>query len=233
MLQDLLNDLNKLKNPQKAPFLQRFFKTGKGQYGEGDVFLGLVVPQERLLAKKYCDLSYFDLQQLFDSRVHEQRLIALFILISQYQRAKELERKKIITFYLRNTQRINNWDLVDLSAPNILGNYLLDKDPTILLNLARSNSLWEKRIAVLSTLSFIRKDRFDLILQISEILLNDKHDLIHNAVGWMLREVGKRNRKVEEAFLNQYSAQMPRTMLRYAIEKFDEEKRKVYLKLKS
>lgn len=212
-------ELNKLKNKKTKEILQRFFKTKKGEYGEGDIFIGIKVPVLREVAEKYKDLDYNSLQDLIDSEIHEHRMCALFILI-----AKE-DKKKAVKFYLKNTKRINNWDLVDLSAPKILGEY---GDRDILYKLAKSKNLWEKRIAIISTFTFIKKNNFSDTLKISEILLNDKHDLIHKAVGWMLREIGKRDKKIEEKFLKKYYKIMPRTMLRYAIERFDN--RQEYLK---
>jgi len=222
-------DLKKLANPKQAALLQRFFKTGKGEYGEGDIFLGIKVPEQRKIANKY-DLDLKEIQGLLNSKIHEHRLTSLFILIKKYNKSNENERKKIFEFYLRNTKNINNWDLIDLSAPKIVGNYLLDKDRSVLYKLAKSNSLWEKRISILATAAFIVNDEYKDTLRIAEILLNDKHDLIHKGVGWMLREVGKRDQKIEEEFLKKYYKKMPRTMLRYAIEKFEENKRLFYLK---
>lgn len=228
MLNLLKQDLRKLKNLKKAKDLQRFFKTAKGEYGEGDIFLGITVPKLREIAKKYYSLDIKQLKKLIDSRIHEERMIALFILINKY---KTTDHKKIIFhFYLKNTKNINNWDLVDLSAPNIVGTHLLDKDRSILYKLIRSDNLWERRIAVLACFAFIKNNQFQDALKISKILLKDKHDLIHKAVGWMLREIGKRNFKTENEFLKKYYKIMPRTMLRYAIEKFPENLRKSYLK---
>jgi len=225
----LRKELISLANPVKAKILQGFFKTNKGQYGEGDVFLGIVVPEQRKLVKKYfSEFSLKDVQDLLNSKIHEERLIALLILVKKYEKC-ENQRKEIFEFYLKNTENINNWDLVDLSAPNIVGKYLLDKDKKLLYGLANSSNLWEKRISIISSFSFIRNKQFKDTLKISEILLNDKHDLIHKAAGWMLREVGKRDLKAEEDFLKKHYKKMPRTMLRYAIEKFPEEKRKRYL----
>lgn len=229
MLNKLRADLQKLRNPQKAKILSRFFKTGKGEYGEGDIFLGITVPKTRLIAKKYTNLGLKDTEKLLSSKIHEHRLIALLILIENYKKDNIEYKKYIFNFYLKNTKFINNWDLVDLSAPNIVGNFLLDKDKSIIYGLAKSSDLWEKRIAIISTFAFIRLYKFKHTLKISEILMNDNHDLIHKAVGWMLREVGKRNKEVEEKFLNQHYKKMPRTMLRYAVEKFDDNKRKKYL----
>lgn len=208
--------------------MQRFFKTGKGEYGEGDIFAGLTVPQSRKLAIKYKDLPFSEISQLLESKIHEERLIALLILVSNFQK-KPLEQRKIYEFYLKNTKHINNWDLVDLSSHEIVGEYLLDKPKQVLLKLAKSKDLWEKRIAIISTFSFIRENNFETSLKIAEILVDDKEDLIQKALGWMLREIGKKNLAVEEGFLRKYCRQMGRTALRYSIEKFPEEKRQRYL----
>lgn len=232
MLKQLQKELRNLANPEKAKLLQRFFKTGKGEYGEGDVFLGIMVPQQRIMAKKYNDLNLKEIQNLLKSKIHEERLIALFILIDQYKKSDDFKQKKIFDFYLKNTEYINNWDLVDLSAPKIVGGYLLDKDKSILYEFAKSENFWERRIAVLATFRFINRLQFSDALEIGKILISDKHDLIHKAVGWMLREIGKRDLKTEEKFLEKFGKIMPRTMLRYAIEKFPEKKRKYYLDLK-
>ena len=229
MLDQIKTDLSKRSNHEKAKKLSGFFKTGKGQYGEGDIFLGIPVPEQRKVAKRHIDLPLNDIQELLNSKIHEHRLTALLILVSKYGKADNSGKNKIFSFYLRNTGNINNWDLVDLSAPKIVGDYLINKDTSILFKLAKSNNLWERRIAILSTFKFIRNNDFEDALSISELLLNDEHDLIHKAVGWMLREIGKRDQETEERFLRKYSIQMPRTMLRYAIEKFDETKRKFYL----
>ena len=222
-------ELKKISDPRQAKILQRFFKTGKGEYGEGDIFLGVKVPDQRKIANKFSELSLKDLEKLLSSKIHEYRMSALFILIKQYEKANEQEKKKIFDFYLKNTKNINNWDLVDLSAPKIVGDFLLDKPKDVLYKLAKSNNLWERRIAIVSTVVFIRNNKFKDTLKISKTLLLDKHDLIHKAVGWMLREVGKRNQKVEEKFLKKHYSKMPRVMLRYAIERFEEKKRKFYL----
>ena len=228
-VENIQKDLKKLANPEKAKILQGFFKTGKGQYGEDDIFLGIVVPEQRKVAKKYSNLNLGEIKKLLSSKIHEHRLVSLFILANQYQKADKQTKKKIFNFYLKNAKNINNWDLVDLSAPNIVGDYLLNKDKSILYKLAKSKNIWEKRIAIMATFSFIRNNGFDATLKISEILLEDEHDLIHKAVGWMLRELGKRNQAIEEKFLKKYYKKMPRTMLRYAIERFSENKRKSYL----
>jgi len=230
-LNNLKKELKLLSNPKQAKLLQRFFKTGKGQYGEGDIFLGIKVPEQRKVAKRYKHLTLKEIETLLKSKIHEHRLTALFILIDKYKRAGEKEKQEIFNLYLKNTKNINNWDLIDLSAPNIIGNYLLDKERDILYKLAKSNNLWEKRIAILSTAEFIKNGEHEDTLAISKILLNDVHDLIHKGVGWMLREVGKRiDQEIEEDFLKKHHKKMPRTMLRYAIERFNEKKRKFYLR---
>jgi 3-methyladenine DNA glycosylase AlkD len=234
-LQNIKNDLKKVSSPKKAQILQRFFKTGPGEYGEGDVFLGVTVPQQRELVKKYwSDINLKDVENLLHSKIHEYRLTVLLILVKKFEQAFKKEDLKLQTqifiLYLKNTKYINNWDLVDLSAPNIIGFYLRDKDRSILYKLAISKNLWERRISILATYSFIQKGESKDTLKISEILLKDKEDLIHKAVGWMLREVGKRiDQNIEESFLKKYYQIMPRTMLRYAIERFKESKRKKYL----
>lgn len=231
-LANLKNDLNNLKNPEKARLLGRFFQTGKAGYGEGDTFLGITVPQQRQVANKYLNLNPVSLEQLLNSKYHEHRLISLFILTARYRRGDKRERKKIVGLYLRNRHRINNWDLVDLSAPNILGDFLLNSDRRVLYKLAGSKKLWDRRIAVLATFTFIRAGQFADALNIAVLLINDPHDLIHKAVGWMLREIGKRDIKTEKEFLDKYGGRLPRTTLRYAIEKFPETARQKYLKLK-
>jgi len=223
-------EIKKHSNPGQAAILQRFFKTGKGEYGEGDIFYGIKVPEQRKIAKQFKDLSFTDLRSLLKSKIHEERLIAAFILVGQYKKGDDKKKKAVFDFYLKSKKGINNWDLVDLSAPQIIGEHLLDKEKDLLYKFAHSKNLWEKRIAVLSTFTFIRNHFFEDTLNISEILLNDKHDLIQKAVGWMLREIGKRDLITEEEFLQKHYKKMPRTMLRNAIEKFPEEKRKAYLK---
>jgi 3-methyladenine DNA glycosylase AlkD len=206
-----------------------FFKTAKGQYGEGDIFLGIPVPEQRKVAKKHIDLSLDDLQELLNSKIHEHRFTALLILISKYRKSGEFVKEEIFHLILKNTENINNWDLVDLSAPRIIGDYLLNRERSNLYKLAKSKSLWERRISILSTFTLIDNNDFEDAVNISELLLHDEHDLIHKAVGWALREIGKKDQNLEERFLNKHYLHMPRTMLRYAIEKFDEEKRQKYL----
>ena len=229
-LSRLKSELKKLADPKRAEVSRWFFKTGKGQYGAGDMFLGLASDEIRQIAKKYSDISLADVRNLLNSRIHEERAAALRVLVIKYGQAGDGETKKrLVNFYLKNAKRVNNWDLVDMSAPNILGDYLSDKPRKILYRLAKSKNLWEKRIVIISTLAFIRNKEFADTLKISEILLHDKHDLIHKAVGWMLREAGKRDEAVLRSFLNKHCKIMPRTMLRYAIEKLSEKQRKAYL----
>lgn len=224
--------LLKIANKNKAAVLSRFFKTGRGEYGEGDKFIGVVVPKQRKIAKKFSDLRFSEVLKLLKSPIHECRLTALFILIHQYQKGSAEIKRKIFSAYLKNLKFVNNWDLVDLSAPKIVGDFLL-KNPEqkeILYKLAESNALWERRIAILSTFTFIRSKQFEDAFKIVEILLNDKHDLIHKAVGWMLREIGKIDQTAEKKFLKRHFKKMPRTTLRYAIEKFAPDKKTFYMK---
>jgi 3-methyladenine DNA glycosylase AlkD len=230
MLQSPQQYLRPLANPQKALILQRFFKTGKGEYGEGDVFLGLTVPQVRSVAKQFQDISLKEIKQLLHSKIHEERLLALIILVNQFKKADEKLQKELFDFYLANTKFINNWDLVDLSAEYIVGGYLLNRSKTILTKLANSKLIWDKRIAIIATFQFIKKGQYEETFRIGKLLLHDRHDLIHKAVGWMLREVGKRiSEEIEENLLKKYYKEMPRTMLRYAIERFEVKKRTSYL----
>ncbi len=232
MLNTLKKELQEASNLKQAELLQRFFKTGKGQYGEGDIFLGIKVPVQRKVAKKYTELNLSEIQELLNNKIHEYRLVALLILIDKFKKAKKdgFKKKQIFEFYLKNTRNINNWDLVDLSAPNIVGEFIQKENADILKELAKSENLWERRISIISTATFIKKRNFGETLVIADLLIQDSHDLIHKAVGWMLREVGKKNQNVLELFLLPRYKTMPRTMLRYAIEKFPEEKRKKYLK---
>jgi len=231
-LSELRKKIKSVASPDVANTMRWFFKTGKGEYGEGDTFVGLKVPMQRIITKEFRDLNLNELKVLLNSKVHEERLISLFILVYKFEKGEEREKEKIFLFYLKNRKGVNNWDLVDLSAPKIVGNYLLDKDKSLLFELALSNNLWERRISILSTQEFIRNNKFDTTLKIAKMLLNDKQDLIHKAVGWMLREIGNRDLSTEEKFLKLYYKDMPRTMLRYAIEKFPEVKRKKYLQSK-
>ena len=225
----MINNIRKLASPNRAQTLRRFFKTGKGQYGEGDKFLGLTVPQCRRIAKKATVVNFVAIAKLLRSKYHEERLIALLILTYRFEKSADRARKRIFDFYLKNTEWVNNWDLVDLSSYKIVGEYLLGKPRRILYRLAKSKNIWERRIAIISTLAFIRQEQYADTLKIAKILLSDKHDLIHKATGWMLREMGKRFEAGLVEFLNQNAARMPRTTLRYAIERFPEKQRKQYL----
>jgi len=234
MLEKLEKRLEEEKNPKQAELLQRFFKTGQGEYGEGDIFLGIKVPVQRQIVKEFNGLSIEEIQQLINSKIHEKRLIGLLILVEQYKKAEKLKdvnkKKEIFDFYLENAKQVNNWDLVDLTASNIVGKYLLDKDRKILYQLVVSSNLWEKRIAIISTFAFIREKQFEDALKIGEILLSDSHDLIHKAVGWMLREIWKKDNTIVEEFIKKNYKNMPRTSLRYTIERMEEEKRKKFLR---
>jgi 3-methyladenine DNA glycosylase AlkD len=254
-------ELRKYASNEKANILSRFFKTGPGQYGEGDIFMGVMVPDVRKVAKNFCGLPQKETLKLLHSPIHEERLLALFLLVEKYQSGNAMVREKIVRLYLANTRFTNNWDLVDLSAYKILGNWLLDKRRAksvehreerpaassssilrsklyalsspgrpILYTLVRSANLWERRIAIIATFAFIREKDFKDAFRIAGILMQDKEDLIHKAVGWMLRETGKRDMVALETYLKKRYTQMPRTMLRYAIEKFPEKKRKAYLR---
>lgn len=227
-LEELRKELKNKANPEKAKLLQGFFKTGKGEYGEGDVFLGVIVPETRKTAVKFKNLPLKSVEELLKSKIHEERLCALLLLVHNYKKHPE-KREEIYNFYLKNTKYINNWDLVDLSCHQIIGDYLKDKDKSILYQLAKSDNIWERRIAIISAFASIRNNDFKDVVKISEILLNDKHDLIHKAVGWMLREMGKREPLYLIRFLNRHYKEMPRTMLRYSIEKLPEKQRKFYL----
>ena len=224
------NDLLQLANEQIAEHSQRFFKTGKGEYGEGDIFLGIRVPLLRRLVKKYRGISITEVRKLLHSKFHEERLLAVLMLVQLFKSADESVQKQVYDLYLENTEFINNWDIVDISASNIVGAHLYEKDKAPLYDLVQSKNLWERRISIISTFYFIRQNEFDDTLKLAKILLNDKEDLIHKAVGWMLREVGKREIEFEEEFLQEHYKIMPRTMLRYAIEKFPETSRKMYLR---
>lgn len=227
---DIQLELTEYSTPQKKEFLPYFFKTGEGQYGEGDKFLGVVVPDTRKVAKKYKELPFSEIENLLNNEFHECRLCALLILVERFKKASEEDRKKIFEFYLSHTNRINNWDLVDLSAKYIVGEYLIDKDRSVLYDLVKSQLLWDQRIAIVSTYAFIRRgDLYDTFL-LSEKLLEHKHDLMHKATGWMLREMGKKDLNMLRAFLDNHHKQMPRTMLRYSIEKLDKSERAHYMK---
>jgi 3-methyladenine DNA glycosylase AlkD len=231
MIANIKKDLRKLARTDKANTLQRFFKTGPGQYGEGDIFIGVMVPDIRRVAQKYKDLPLKQVIELLHSAIHEERLCALLILVEQYKRGDEKKQKAIFDLYLKNYKYINNWDLIDLTAPRIVGAYLIDKPKDILYKLAKSNNLWQKRVSILATFQFIYAGQSSETIKISKILLHDEHDLIQKAVGWMLREVGKRcDEQILLDFLNKHYKNMPRTMLRYAIERLPEPKRLAYLR---
>jgi 3-methyladenine DNA glycosylase AlkD len=229
-LNEIRKTLKEFEDKKKARELQRFFKTGPGEYGEGDIFLGIKVPVLRKIAKKYKDLKLPEIEKLLHSPIHEERFLSLVVLIQAFVRSNEGEKKKLYEFYLENTEFINNWDLVDTSAEHIIGAFLRDKSKKTLYSLAKSRSLWERRIAIIATITFIKQNDFKETLKIAKMLLEDQEDLIHKAVGWMLREIGKRDLQTEEIFLEEHYNKMPRVMLRYAIEKFPEAKRKKYLK---
>jgi 3-methyladenine DNA glycosylase AlkD len=222
-------ELHGLGNPVRGAHSQRFFKTGPGQYGEGDKFLGLTVPEMRGIVRRYRELDDAAVQEMLLSPWHEERLVALLLMVEAYDRGDDPRRAYIHRAYLANTTQINNWDLVDASAGDIVGQHLEAGDITLLERLARSKSLWERRIAIVSTFHFIKRDEFRPTLKIATQLLGDSQDLIHKATGWMLREVGKRDRTVLDRFLKKHYKRMPRTMLRYAIERHPERVRKQYL----
>ncbi len=229
-VEDIHADVRRLADPGKAKILQRFFKTGPGQYGEGDVFAGITVPVIRKLLRKYRDIPLGETVKLLQSPVHEERLLSLFILVEKCRRGDDATRKRIYGLYRKNTRFINNWDLVDLSAEHIVGATLDGTDRAPLYRLARSKSLWERRIAILATFYDIKRGIPDHTLALADILLSDRHDLIHKAVGWMLREVGKRcSPDTLREFLRPRYRSMPRTMLRYAIERFPASERRAYL----
>ena len=232
MLAALRRDLRAEVSPERALASQHYFKTGPGQYGEGDKFLGLTVPQTRAFLPRTDALAETDIVTLLHSDWHEERLLALLALVRRFGKAKRDEpaRQRIVTLYLGSTRWINNWDLVDTSAPHILGGWLLDRDRSLLGRLARSSSLWERRIAVLATLAFIRAGQFNDTLSLCRQLLSDRHDLMHKACGWMLREVGNRDESALTGFLASHAAKMPRTMLRYAIEKLSPAQRQHYMR---
>ncbi|MCF7820541.1 MAG: DNA alkylation repair protein [Candidatus Pacebacteria bacterium] len=235
VIEKIKADLKAVSKKSDVKILQRFFKTGPGEYGEGDIFIGVRVPQQREIARKYySEISWSEIQTLIQSPIHEERLTALLILVLRFEKTEiDKEKTKIYNFYLKNLKYINNWDLVDLSASKIVGAYIFnykktDKDK--LFKLAEKKHLWSRRVAVIATFYFIKKGEYKTLFKLAEMLLADKHDLMHKAVGWMLREVGNNcGQEIEEEFLKKYYKKMPRTMLRYAIEKFPEEKRQAYL----
>lgn len=228
----LVKELMKHRNKEKAAFFPKFFRTGKGEYGEGDVFIGVTIPHLRSIAKNYRSIPIQEILVLLKDKRHEVRWCALYILVEQFKKGDDVSKKKIYEFYLDHLKWVNNWDLVDSSAYHIVGGYLLDKDRKILRKMAKSKHLWTERVAIVSTYAFIRKGQLQDTFEIAEILLSHPHDLLHKATGWMLREAGKKNVVALKRFLDENAAVMPRTMLRYAIEKFDERERKRYLLMK-
>jgi len=229
-LEDIRQKLRNMADPESAAHSLRFFKTGEGQYGEGDVFLGIRVPVLRKIARTFKGISLDLCAGLLESPYHEERMFALIVLANQFQKAGPKDQESIYHLYRDNTRYVNNWDLVDVSAPVIVGGYFMDKNPRPLVDLVKSRNLWERRISMVATWAFIRRGQPDLTFRIAEILICDTEDLIHKAVGWMLREAGKRNLPALEEFLRRHYKKMPRTMLRYAIEKLDDERRRAYLK---
>lgn len=227
--EDVVLDLQKVASTEKAAFFPKFFKTGAGQYGAGDKFIGVSVPNQRIIAARYSMLHLSEIEKLLNSEIHEHRLTGLLILVDKFEKSTVEEKKLVCEFYLKNTSRVNNWDLVDSSSYKILGAYLNDKPRLVLYELVKSENLWERRIAIVSTLYFIRKGQFDDTIKISKLLFGDKEDLMHKAVGWMLREMGKKNEKVLLKFLNVNYKKMPRTALRYAIERLSESEKKKYM----
>jgi len=230
MSEKIFEIINQWRDPQKALVLQKFFKTGPGEYGEGDIFWGVPVPEQKKIAREFKDADFDLLKKMMQSKVHDHRSIALLILIDQYQKGSEFLKKEIFNFYCSQMDKINNWDLVDISAAKIIGDYLYNRSRRFLFKLAKSQNLWFRRISIISTHYFIRQNDLEDSLKISSLLIKDNHDLIHKAVGWTLREVGKKDVKALEDFLENNYRIMPRVMLRYAIEKFPEKKRKYYLK---
>lgn len=227
---NIISYLEDLSDSEIAAHSQKYFKTSEGEYGHGDKFLGIRVPVLRKAVKLFQEVPLSEIRKLLKSEYHETRLFALLLMVHQFTKGDVEKREKIYNLYLKHTKYINNWDLVDSSASYIVGVWLFDKDRSILYELVQSSQLWERRIAIMSTAYFIKKDQFNDTLKLSKILLNDPEDLIHKAVGWMLREVGKRDPKVEEKYLKQHYKKMPRTMLRYSIEKFSNKQRQAYLK---
>lgn len=229
--EQILEEIKQYIDPVKREYLPRFFKTGIGQYGEGDRFLGVVVPNTRLVAKLHREEPFEVMAELLQSEWHECRLCALLMLVERFKKSDEKGRKEIYDFYLSQTERVNNWDLVDLSAPYIVGEYLKDKSREDLYRLADSSLLWDQRIAVVATATLIRNGQFIDTLRLAERLLHHPHDLMRKAIGWMLRELGKRDKDLLVQFLEKHCRVMPRTMLRYSIEKFSAEERAYYMKV--
>ncbi len=231
MIKQLIKDLQEASSEERSKTSQRFFKTGKGEYGEGDIFIGLTMPDLRRISGKYTNLNLVKVQELLNSKIHEHRMSALVILVNKYKKGNEREKENIFGFYLKNAKKINNWDLVDISCPNIVGEFLYrnKEHRKILYELARSDNLWEKRISMVSMLYFIKYGDFEDPLALAEILLEERYDLMHKAVGWILREIGKKDVDVLKKFLKYHYKNIPRTTLRYSIERFPEEERKKYL----
>ncbi|HRX64229.1 MAG TPA: DNA alkylation repair protein [Candidatus Absconditabacterales bacterium] len=231
MYSQIKKELLALQNSEKAGILQGFFKTGKGEYGEGDVFLGITMPQQRQVVKKYFkEISFDDIQKLLESKYHEFRMSGLLCLVYKYEFEKDETREKnIFDFYVKNLEYVNNWDLVDVTCPKIIGDYLLDKEKDILYNFAKSENMWIQRVAIVSTWTLIKNGQLKDTIKLAEILLDHEHDLIHKAVGWMLRELGKKDKCLLEKFLEKNVKLMPRTMLRYSIERFGDQERKFWL----
>jgi len=229
-LTQLLAELQHHADPHYQAVQQKFFKTADGEYGAGDIFLGVKVPLLRTMTRKYRSLAFEDIETLLHSSIHEYRFLALLLLIQRYRNTACDKKTILFNFYLNNSAYVNHWDLVDVSAPAIMGHYLLDKPKTILYTLTRSAILWQRRMAIVATLTLIKNHQLDETLYLAEQLLDDPHPLIHKAVGWMLREVGKRDQALEETFLRSHYRRMPRVMLRYSIEKFDFDRKKIYLK---
>jgi 3-methyladenine DNA glycosylase AlkD len=228
MLNKIKSELREFSDNERAKKNISFFKTGKGEYGENDLFIGVSVPDVRRIAKEYKESDFNQIRTLLNSEIHEERLCGAIILVEKFKNSDN--KKEIFDFYIKNIKGINNWDIVDLSSPNIVGEYLKEIDKEILYKLAKSDSVWERRIAIVSTYAFIRDNKFEDVIRLSEILIKDKHDLIHKASGWMLREMGKRNKEILIEFLEKNSKNMPRTMLRYSIEKLDDEEKRFYMK---
>jgi 3-methyladenine DNA glycosylase AlkD len=227
---DVKRRLEQIGNKKQAAVSQRFFKTGPGEYGEGDIFLGIRVPVLRKLVGECQNLPVTEIEILLQSPIHEERQLAIFLFVHIFKKGDDDLKKNIYNLYLASTEFINNWDLVDASAEHIVGAYLLNKNKRPLHRLAKSTHLWERRIAIMATFHFVKQHQFSETLKIASMLLSDRHDLIHKATGWMLREIGKRDLKTEKKFLKEHYKKMPRTMLRYAIEKFPERQRQRYLK---
>ena len=226
----ITNELQALSDAEKQEIFPKFFKAGKGEYGEGDRFLGVTVPNIRAIAKLHKDISMEEIQDLIQSEWHEVRLCALIIMVEKSKKKDEALRKELFNLYLSQTERINNWDLVDLSCRFIIGEYLLDKSRDILYQLAQSPLLWDNRIAIVSTYAFIRKGQLEDTYALSDLMMQHPHDLMHKAIGWMLREAGKRDSNRLYDYVMNHRAEMPRTMLRYAIEKFSPEERSILMK---